>query len=119
MARTKQVNRGRKEETARTDVETVRSELARVRSRLGIDPGISPLDLSGAWTSPNGTVDEDEAQFVDTLADCLSVGLPLDAAFASWVSGDLVQDDETDAETDILITNSERHLPARHRIVVR
>jgi hypothetical protein len=97
MTRTTAVNRRGKNEAEPIDTEiTVRSELARVRARLGVDPAISPLDLSQAWASPTGTIDEDEAQFVDTLADCLSVGLPLDAAFTSWMSGDLAGDDETE-----------------------
>ena len=119
MTRTKDGNRGRQQETQRTDLETVRCELARVRARLGVDPEISPLDLSGAWMSPSGTIDEDEAQFVDILADCLSVGLPLDAGFASWMSGDLAKDDEIEDPPDVAIAVSEMHLPVRHRTVVR
>ncbi len=119
MTRTKEGRRSRQEETQRTDIETVRYELARVRARLGVDPAISPLDLSGAWASPSGTVDEDEAQFVDILADCLSVGLPLDAGFASWISGELARDDETEEPPDVAIAVSEMHSPLRHRTVVR
>jgi hypothetical protein len=97
MTRTSSVKRRSKNEAEPIDIEiTVRSELARVRARLGVDPAISPLDLSQAWTSPSGPIDEDEAQFVDTLADCLSVGLPLDAAFTPWMSGDSAGDDETE-----------------------
>jgi hypothetical protein len=120
MTRTKEVNRRREADTEPTDIEiTVRSELARVRARLSVDPAVSPLDLSKAWTSPSGMIDEDEAQFVDTLADCLSVGLPLNAAFTSWMSGDFVLDDETEEYPENTITVSEMRQPARHRIVVR
>jgi hypothetical protein len=83
-----------------TGVETVRAELARVRARFGIDPAIpSPL-LARAWTSPSGVIEEDEAEFVDALVDCLSAGLPLNAAVASWASGALARDDEDAQEDD-------------------
>jgi hypothetical protein len=79
-------------------IERVRAQLARVRARFGIDPAIpSPL-LAGAWSFPDGAVEEDVAEFADALVDCLSAGMPLDAAVASWASGALARDDQDDQE---------------------
>ncbi len=99
------ISNGARSESARsglesTAVETMRLELARVRARFGVDP-TPPLHLfEGAWTSPSGVVEEDEAEFVDALADCMSVGLPLGAAVAFWASGDLARDDYDDPGGD-------------------
>jgi microcystin degradation protein MlrC len=73
-----------------------------VRARFAVDPGM-PARLANAWTAPTGTVEEDESEFVDAVADCLSVGLPLDAAVASWRSGAMVvdSDDEDEEDTDV------------------
>ena len=82
-----------------TGVETARVELARVRSRFGVDPEIPSQLFAGAWTAPSGAVEEDEAEFVDAMADCMSAGLPLGAAIMFWASGALAggdADDQTD-----------------------
>jgi len=87
-----------------TGVETARVELARVRSRFGVDPEIPSQLFAGAWTSPSGAVEEDEAEFVDAMADCMSAGLPLGAAIMFWASGALAggendgQGDDDDPE---------------------
>ena len=99
MARAK----GRSEsELEPTGVETARLELARVRARFGLDPANSPRRAAEAWTSPSGAVEEDEAEFVDALADCLSAGLPLGAAVEFWASGALArgEDDDRDGNDD-------------------
>ena len=85
-----------------TGVETARVELARVRARFGLDPEIPSQLFAGAWTSPSGAVEEDEAEFVDALADCMSAGLPLGAAVTFWASGDLAGggDDEQGSDDD-------------------
>ena len=80
----------------------LRAQLVRVRARFGVDEATSISTLPEPWTSPSGAVEEDEAEFADALADCLSVGLPLDAAVASWVSGDLAQDGEEDDDAAAL-----------------
>jgi len=79
-----------------TAVETMRLELARVRARFGVDPTPPSHLFEAAWTSPSGVVEEDEAEFVDALADCMSVGLSLGAAVAFWASGDLARADGDD-----------------------
>jgi hypothetical protein len=47
-------------------------------------------------------MEEDESEFIDAVADCVSVGLPVDVAVASWRSGSLEQTDEEpdDAEEE-------------------
>jgi hypothetical protein len=99
-------------------------QLARVRARFGLDPSIPSSALAEPWTSPSGGVEEDEAEFADAMADCLSVGLPLNAALASWISGNLARDaeedeDDEDDEDDESGPFAEIHAPVRHRIVVR
>ena len=49
--------------------------------------------------SPTAVMEEDEAEFIDAVADCLGVGLSLDAALSCWDSGGLVYDD-AEAEGD-------------------
>ena len=80
------------------EAELLRAELARIRARFGLDPAAPLPLLARAWTSPTGAVEEDEAEFVDALADCVSVGLPLTAAVVSWVSGDLAREDDRDED---------------------
>jgi hypothetical protein len=79
-------------------------EVAYARARFAVDPS-TPARLSSAWIAPTGTTEEDESELIDAVADCLSVGLPLDAAVASWRSGSLqvrVDDDDDDEdETDV------------------
>jgi hypothetical protein len=81
-------------------VETARVELARVRSRFGVDPEIPSQLFAGAWTSPSGATEEDEAEFVDAMADCMSAGLPLGAAIMFWASGALAGDDDQGDDDD-------------------
>jgi hypothetical protein len=67
-----------------------------VRARFGLDPEVPVSFLARAWTSPTGAVEEDEAEFVDAVADCVSVGLPIGAAVVSWASGGLAREDDGD-----------------------
>jgi hypothetical protein len=79
-------------------------EVAHVRARFGVDPS-TPAKLADAWTAPTGATEEDESEFLDAVADCLSVGVPMEAAVASWRAGSLEvsknQDDEDDDETTV------------------
>jgi hypothetical protein len=86
------------EDEAATETETLRAELARVRARFGLDPDVPSSVLARAWTPPAGIVEEDEAEFVDAVADCVSVGLPLAAAVVSWASGVLAREDDGEEE---------------------
>ena len=83
-----------------TGVETARVELARVRARFGVDPEIPSQLFAGAWTAPSGATEEDEAEFVDAMADCMSAGLPLGAAIMFWASGALAGGDDDDKGDD-------------------
>jgi hypothetical protein len=75
-------------------------EVAHVRARFAVDPG-TPARLADAWKAPTGSLEEDESELIDAVADCLSVGLPIDAAVASWRSGALVSDtDNQDGDDD-------------------
>jgi hypothetical protein len=81
---------------------SVEEEVAYARARFAVDPS-TPSRLSSAWIAPTGTMEEDESELIDAVADCLSVGLPLDAAVASWRSGSLQVSDEPqgdDADED-------------------
>jgi len=75
-------------------------------------------------------MEDDEAEFVDAVADCVSVGLSLDAALASWISGDLARGEEAEEQADVTPSAASRlqadvtpsaasRLQAKHRIVVR
>ena len=82
------------------EAETVRAELARLRARFGVDPAIPRQFLDEAWNAPSGSLEEDEAEFADAMADCLSAGLPIDAAVAFWISGSLADRPEADPEDE-------------------
>jgi hypothetical protein len=45
-------------------------------------------------------MEEDESEFLDAVADCPSVGLPVDAAVASWRSGTLELTDQPDDDAE-------------------
>lgn len=68
-------------------------ELARLRAKFGADPATAGTSLEDAWMSPTAAMEEDEAEFIDAVADCLGVGLSLDAALNCWDSGGLFYDD--------------------------
>jgi hypothetical protein len=101
-------------------------EVAHVRARFGVDPA-TPTKLADAWTSPTGAVEEDESEFLDAVADCLSVGVPMEAAVASWRSGSLeVKPEDEDDEEETSVFEEEEtgvydpHRPSGgRRVVVR
>jgi len=103
----KQAERKAEQEAAREAAEEARIEcaehltrdFARVRARFGMDLALAPRSLDAAW-STDVIVEEDEAEFVDTLADCVGAGLPLDSALTSWDTGTLVADD-ADEDDDL------------------
>ena len=78
-------------------------ELARLRAKFGVDPAASAATLDDAWAPPTAPTEEDEAEFIDAVADCLGVGLSLDAALDCWDAGGLCDeaaggDEESDAQ---------------------
>jgi len=75
-------------------------ELARLRAKFGADPAIARASFEDAWMSPTAAMEEDEAEFIDAVADCLGVGLSLDAALTCWDSGGLFYDEDADGEAN-------------------
>jgi hypothetical protein len=103
----------------------VEEEVAYARARFAVDPA-TPARLADAWAAPTGATEEDESELIDAVADCLSVGLPLDAAVASWRSGSLQissrGDDDEEDETDVYGEEDdtgvyERHSTGRRRVI--
>ena len=51
-------------------------QLAQVRSKFALDPVQDAQQaLADAWMSPSAVREEDEAEYVDAVADCLGAGL--------------------------------------------
>jgi hypothetical protein len=87
-------------EVAVTEEEHLARALARVRARFGVDPATALAGLASAWQEPLASdVEEDEAELVDAMADCLGAGFTLDEALSCWDAGQLV-DDRADEPTD-------------------
>lgn len=116
-----------REEAAATDpAEHLTRDLARVRAKFGVDPALASRSLATAWRSET-PVEEDEAEFVDAVADCLVVGLSLDDALNCWDAGELAYqagDDgnaepESEDETVPIPVSPVRRSPAAHRVLVR
>ena len=70
-------------------------DFARVRARFGMDHALARQSLDAAWTT-DVIAEEDEAEFVDTLADCMGAGLSLETALTSWDTGTLAADESDD-----------------------
>jgi hypothetical protein len=96
-------------------------QLAQVRSKFALDPVQDAQQaLADAWMSPSAVREEDEAEYVDAVADCLGAGLPLEAALACWDSGELAyESDADDDEPPIAVAALAPHPPAGRRLVVR
>ena len=113
------------DEQPMNDGERMVRELARVRAKFGMDPTDAREPLAEAWMSPTAAMEEDEAEFVDAVADCLGAGLPLEAALACWHNDELAQADEDGAEDDetsphpVLTILAAHHPPAGRRLFVR
>jgi hypothetical protein len=95
-------------------------QLAQVRSKFGMDPVDAQQAMAAAWMSPSAVREEDEAEYVDAVADCLGAGLPLEAALSCWDTGELAyQDDGDDDESSIAVAAMTRPTPGARRLVVR
>lgn len=103
------------------DGERMVRELARVRAKFGMDPTDAREPLAEAWMSPTAAMEEDEAEFVDVVADCLGAGLPLEAALSCWQSGELAYEagGDDDEDTPALAILSAHHAAHGRRLVVR
>lgn len=113
-------------EAAMDAAEHLTRDLARVRSRFGMDPVLAPRSLAAAWMTET-VMEEDEAEFVDTVADCLSAGLSLEDALTCWDTGDLARDpadelaatDPDDEPATFSPLPPARPPSGAHRVVVR
>jgi hypothetical protein len=94
-------------------------QLARVRSKFGMDPAATRRSFKDAWLSPT-VLEEDEAEFIDAVADCLGAGLPLEAALTCWDTGELAlaADEEEDEPTD-MTAQYVPHVSAGRRLLIR
>jgi hypothetical protein len=104
--------RDRGRESGEIAVGLAGEEVAHMRARFAVDPS-TPTGFDDAWTAPTGNIEELESEFVDAVADCLSVGLPIDAAVASWRSGTLEvsredEDDEDDEDGETSVFDGAR-----------
>jgi hypothetical protein len=110
------------------EAEHLQQDLARVRARGATDPALASRSLSGAWTTD--VLEQDEAEFVDAVADCLGAGFSLDSALTGWDMGTLAaegleeaalldDDTERDDETIIVARGIERrHAPSGRRLFI-
>jgi hypothetical protein len=103
--------------------ERLAEELARLRARSAVDPAVARRSLAPAWIGPAAGVEDDEAEFLDAMADCLGAGLSLDKALACWHAGDLAYDPGDAEESDepsvpVRAEPSAHHGPGR-RLLVR
>jgi hypothetical protein len=104
-------------------------DLARVRAKFGLDPALAGRSLAAAWKSET-VQEEDEAEFVDAVADCLVAGLSLDDALHCWDNGELAYqasddgsggDGDPDREDDTvpIPLPPARRPSTAHRVLVR
>jgi hypothetical protein len=98
-------------------------QLARVRAKFGMDPAAARLSVKDAWKdawlSPT-VIEEDEAEFIDAVADCLGAGLPLEAALSCWDTGELARDaDDDQEETTEVTAEYAPHVSTGRRLLVR
>lgn len=119
--------RGAEVDAAMGAAEHLTRDLERVRSKFGVDPALGRRSLASAWMSETSQ-EEYEAEFVDTVADCLGAGLSLDDALTCWETGDLATDAVEDAvagesDEDVrvagLASRVVRPPSGHHRVFVR
>jgi len=110
------------EEARRMDAaEHLVIELARLRAKFSADPAVEGASLDDAWTSPTAAMEEDEAEFLDAVADCLGVGLSLDEALDCWDAGGLLSepgDGDSDDSVEISLDIASHPRPTGRRLVV-
>jgi|GEM_PF-5963333 len=101
-------------------------DFARVRARLAVDPAFAGRSLAAAWTTD--VMEEDEAEFVDTVADCMGAGLSLETALTGWDLGALATepiqdtvaaDEEDPSESYVSIALGHQQAPGARRVFVR
>ncbi|HEX2657457.1 MAG TPA: hypothetical protein VHU40_04265 [Polyangia bacterium] len=117
------------EATREAAAEHLSRDFARVRARLAVDPALVGRSLEAAWTTD--VMEEDEAEFVDTLADCMGAGLSLETALTGWDIGTLVTDpiqetvaaeeyaEEDASDAYVTVAMAHRQTPGSRRVLVR
>lgn len=84
-----------------SEAEHLKRDFARVRANVAKDSVVEPGSLSTAWTTD--VMEEDEAEFVDAVADCLGAGFSLESALTGWDAGTLAaegQHSQDDSQED-------------------
>ena len=94
------------------EAEHLKQDFARVRARGVTDPALATGSLAAAWTTD--VMEEDEAEFVDAVADCLGAGFSLESALMGWDMGTLAADgvEEASLFDDAGALDDEPALPA-------
>jgi len=75
--------------------EHLQQDFAKVRAKVAIDPVIASRSFAAAWTT-DVIEEEDEAEFIDAVADCLGAGFSLESALTGWDNGTLAADGSED-----------------------
>ena len=113
-------------EQAGAAAEHLSRDFARVRARLAVDPAFAGRSLAAAWTTD--VMEEDEAEFVDTVADCMGAGLSLETALTGWDLGALATepiqdtvaaDEEDPSEAYVKIAMTHQQATGARRVFVR
>jgi hypothetical protein len=107
--------------------EHLQQDFAKVRAKVAIDPVLASRSFAAAWTT-DVMEDEDEAEFVDAVADCLGAGFSLESALTGWDNGTLAADggsedtsffdDESDRDDEVTPSFPSRHTPSGGRRIV-
>ncbi|HEY8926395.1 MAG TPA: hypothetical protein VIU64_18565 [Polyangia bacterium] len=117
--------RGQGEDDGIPPAEHLQQDFAKVRAKVAIDPVLASRSFSAAWTT-DVMEDEDEAEFVDAVADCLGAGFSLESALTGWDNGTLAADgseeaslfDESDRDDEATPSFPPRHTPTGGRRIV-
>ena len=108
------------------EAEHLQQDFAKVRAKVATDPVLASRSLSAAWTT-DLIEEEDEAEFVDAVADCVGAGFSLESALTGWDNGTLAADggedgslfdDESERDDDTPSAFPPRHAPTGGRRIV-
>jgi len=106
--------------------EHLQQDFAKVRAKVAMDPVVASRSFSAAWTT-DVIEEEDEAEFIDAVADCLGAGFSLESALTGWDNGTLAADgsaegtlfdDESERDDEASPSFPRRHTPTGGRRIV-
>jgi len=106
--------------------EHLQQDFAKVRAKVAVDPLLAARSFSAAWTT-DVIEEEDEAEFIDAVADCLGAGFSLESALTGWDNGTLAAeageegtlfDDEPERDDEAPLAFSSRHRPPKGRRII-